>query len=144
VISPRFRNSLSGYVRVFGYILVQINTPYVPFLFSLQEWNSLDLSHLEALCFRRGLPISPEPTVNNLTSQETHTNSETEDGKKKKDSTSPIVSYGSMRQLLIKRLVEREAYWRNRQILNVISSYKYHEFNFFYIGQSVSYLSPSS
>lgn len=85
---------------------------------SVREWNSLDLSHLEALCFRRGLPISPEPTVNNLTSQETHTNSETEDGKKKKDSTSPIVSYGSMRQLLIKRLVEREAYWRNRQILN--------------------------
>lgn len=96
---------------------------------SVREWNALDLSHLEALCFRRGLSVSPEPIE---TGSGTDSALRGHENGIDKDTTTPDtaplpavkghhrpdVSYGHMRQLLIKRLVECEAYWRNRQIQN--------------------------
>lgn len=94
----------------------------------------MDLSHLEALCFRRGLSVSPEPpptSGDNKSKQQRvpgepraqenqeSCSSDTSPSTVKTKHHRPDVSYSHMRQLLIKRLVECEAYWRNRQIQNV-------------------------
>lgn len=97
-------------------------------IFFLQEWNTLDLSNLERLCRRRGLSVSPE-------SESMVEQTEVDDGTKtvkeelaiddsvedddRNQENRKIPSYSGMRQLLIRRLIECETYWRNRQTQNV-------------------------